>query len=302
MKLIIYFVLAILVIINLWLLNTLNINHAHEIKNSNFFIKALEYSNLNLKKKNEEHIRRLYNRAQIRPEEVLPYLLRAKKARAISSEFVKFIDSLKIKSSISKNVNGKKGAPFIRNEKKLISLINQTRSKLLYLLKDNNEVNIDRKDRETIISKCYLLTDTNLICIKADLDKINYDKPISLLTKFQNDCLNLESEILETLSAATEISRMVICRMEVRVVAYANAVLVGTIYKAEVTLLDAEYDKNYDVYVNGKLLPKQDGKGIYITKPLSPGIYHWGGLVRAKINNEVKEYPFEAEYQAFTCK
>lgn len=66
--------------------------------------------------------------------------------------------------------------------------------------------------------------------------------------------------------------------------------------------MDAEYDKNYDVYVNGKLLPKQDGKGIYITKPLSPGIYHWGGLVRAKINNEVKEYPFEAEYQAFTCK
>lgn len=127
------------------------------------------------------------------------------------------------------------------------------------------------------------------------------------LSKLQNDMLNLEADIFLLLAKySSPCQHLRIDPQQAVVVANSTAVMVGYEYKAEVFLVGCSNESKFaktsqEVIVNGKSIPIVNGKGIYIAKPKHSGTYKFEGVFRVKIENNVKEYPFAADYQAFQC-
>ncbi len=123
---------------------------------------------------------------------------------------------------------------------------------------------------------------------------------IALLTKFQADVRNVESEIINHLFTSIDAGSFKFDNLEARVIAPTSYVLTGQEYKADVFLAAYSSTSNPEISVGGAPIPVEGGLGKYSTRPGSEGLKKWGGVIRVKdpATNELKEYPFEAEYIA----
>jgi gliding motility-associated protein GldM len=88
--------------------------------------------------------------------------------------------------------------------------------------------------------------------------------------------------------------------LEARVIAPTSYVLTGQEYKADVFLAAYSSTSNPEISVGGASIPVEGGLGKYTTRPGSEGLKKWGGVIKVKdpATNQMKEYPFEAEYIA----
>ncbi len=274
---------------------------------------SLNKSNENLDEKNKSVLNKMYNNAGVSPETVSPYYQRAIKVKDVSDEFVEYIEKLKRKlvgRNTSEENIGKH--PCLLNDtnfrndvvnfdktkiKKLSNKIETTRKKLLFLLRDEYGVSLYSKDTAEISSEPFLK-------VSSSWTKIYFKNPtfvgiIISLSKLQNDSRNLEADIIKVLAKSYSICCYTLDPLFARVIPNSNAVMVGSEYKAEVVLLGIPREFEYKVIVDGKTLPMEDGFGIYKNRPLSKGVYSWDGVIKIKLNGEMKEYQFKQEYQAY---
>src|SRR5688572_388952 len=123
---------------------------------------------------------------------------------------------------------------------------------------------------------------------------------IALLTKFQADVRNVESEIINHLYTSIDAGSFKFDNLEARVIAPTSYVLTGQEYKADVFLAAYSSTSNPEITVGGAPIPVEGGLGRYSTRPGSEGIKKWGGIIKVKdpATNQIKEYPFESEYIA----
>jgi len=285
-------------------------------------------ANDNVDKKNQNILAALQQQAENRKEEVAPYYNRALEVKKVSGEFVKYIEELK-KTLIDRTEGRKepkegeiKGEtelseadnielhanylfknPKDEKAKELTNMVNSTREKFFKLMIDGGGVKIDPKDR----SKIETLTN-----LRTNFDKTNYPgwaemyfehSPlagvITMLTKIQNDCRNTEADIIEVLAKNIDKTKVSFDRLEAKVIANSTAVMVGSEYKAEVLLVASNSKSENPVVVDGRVLPMEDGKGVYSVRPSNQGTFTWKGVIQVKGPEGIQPYPFEAEYQAF---
>lgn len=285
-------------------------------------------ANANVEKKNIGLISTLRDQAKTRPEEVKPYLARAEEVLKTSAEFVKYIETLKTtligqtegrKDPVDGEIKGETELseadnielhahylfknPGDAKAKELTNKVNDTREKLLSLLKSGNGVTVKEADFNKI------KTITNL---KTDFDKTKYPgwaemyfehSPlagvITMLTKIQNDCRNTEADIVELLAKSVDADKTTFDKLEAKVIANSSAVMVGSEYRAEVLLVASNSTSDNPVIVGGRALPMENGAGIYTARPSNQGVFTWGGVIQVKGPTGIKPYEFKAEYQAF---
>jgi len=317
-----YFVILLIFSICIFSIFRLRKNNSTELLNTLISLNtALNLSNNRINIQSQYALDRITQKAENRREEVGPIYQRASRVKNLSNEFVEFLENLKTKLikevSIKTNTFGEdelnilltnnkdvhQGYFFMNkgNEKakELKKMVDSTRYKLLDLLREDEDVRIYSEERIRISSHPFLLT---------KYDSINYSswaemnfrfssigEAILALTKLQNDCRNLEAEILDLFYKSINNPICFFRQMEARIICNSNTIMVGTQYRAEVILLSPDI-QIFKVFVNGKSLPMEDNVGIYINKPTIPGVYKWGGYVQVIENGALIDYPFEAEY------
>jgi gliding motility-associated protein GldM len=131
-----------------------------------------------------------------------------------------------------------------------------------------------------------------------------YHNPIvatlALLTKFQSDVRNVESELVSHLLSSIDAENFKFDALQARVIAPTSYVLLGQEYTADVFLAAFSTTSNPEITLEGgQSVPVEGGLGKYTHKPTSPGLKKWGGVIKIKKpDNTWDEYPFEQEYIA----
>lgn len=135
---------------------------------------------------------------------------------------------------------------------------------------------------------------------------------VALLSKFENDIKNAESEVINHLLSSINRTSFKFDALQGRVIAPTSYVLLGQKYTADVFLAAYSSTANPKILVGdvdtaksvlrgaGTEIPVAGGLGKYEVTATSEGIKKWGGLIIVKdpATNEDKSYPFTAEYIA----
>jgi gliding motility-associated protein GldM len=135
---------------------------------------------------------------------------------------------------------------------------------------------------------------------------------VALLTKFQADIRNAESEVINHLFNSINRTAFKFDALQARVVAPTSYVLIGQKYTADVFLAAFSSTSNPKIIVgdvdtakkvirgNGIEIPVSGGLGKYEVTATSEGLKKWGGIITVKnpATNEEESYPFFAEYIA----
>jgi len=135
---------------------------------------------------------------------------------------------------------------------------------------------------------------------------------VALLTKFQADVKNTESEVVTHLLSSIDKASFKVESLQARVIAPTSYVLLGQKYTADVFLAALMETANPKISVGdvdtvkkalrgaGQDLPVSGGLGRYETVPGSEGIKKWGGIITVKnpTTNQDESYPFTSEYIA----
>ncbi len=137
---------------------------------------------------------------------------------------------------------------------------------------------------------------------------------IAILSKFENDVKNKQSEISNFLLQSITKADFKFDTLAARVVAASNYVQIGTDYEADVFVAAFSKTQNPEVWlgdydtitnkfrgaIDSTSVKADQGIGKYKVHPSGEGPQKWGGVIRVK-NPAVgtyKEYPFHAEYIA----
>ncbi len=273
----------------------------------------LAQSNENVERFSQSRFYFLSEQCKNRPDEVRPYYDRAYKVKYISEKFLTYVENLKrvligkvpiegwgsFRKTEFLTEDDFKIKPAYLDKKTLTTVMNKADSlhkELMNLLKDGGDIKFDPNDRDNLASKPYFKNCCNILEWN---NNPSMQEAIIKLTKLQNDAINLEAEIIYTLSRYADFQGFTFDIIKAKVIPNALMIKVGSEYRAEVLLVSSNSRADNPVIVNGKALPIVDGKGIYTIKPIVPGIYYWEGVIQVNSPRGTKEYPFKEKYEAF---
>ena len=137
---------------------------------------------------------------------------------------------------------------------------------------------------------------------------------VALLTKFQGDVKNAESQVIDHILASIDANIVKFDVLASRVIAESNYIFIGQEYKADVFLsassstlapevfVGAKYDSASKTMSGGAANPLPvDAGGIakFVSRPGSEGEQKWGGVIRVKKpDNTYDHYNFTSSYIA----
>ncbi len=253
----------------------------------------------------------------------------ADKVKLNSNELVKYMDDLKDKILVtaegpgslyvkdkarnpglvqSKDDNNVPGQIMILEGKgkELKKKVETYREDLIKIIMDNT-TDKNRKNYQGLIDgfKASLNTDD----MQGEERKVGWESgnfehlPLSavltMLSKFQTDIRNAESEILAFLWGNLDAGAWKFNKLEAIVVPNSNYVLVGGKYEAQVFIAASDSTQTPEILVGGRPLNVVDGKGVYTGGTGSVGFQKWGGVIKLEspATGEMLEFPFNTEYQ-----
>lgn len=256
-----------------------------------------------------------------------PFLTRAKEARKISAEFCNYIDQMKkdveklgggrkemdegdIVGEINKADAIEKHANYFINEKNGLALqkrINDTRIKLLNLLKSDDKVSIDNSYYLQSEASTQLKAldpessgEKKKTWVKVYLEENPIAGVLAMLTKIKNDAKNLETDVLTKLQEGIYAKDIPINRIEAMIIPKSNYVMSGSNYEAEILLVASNSTSENKIIVNGQEVKVEDGKGKYVVKNNNIGTKQISGNILVKGKDGVeKPYPFTTSYQVY---
>ncbi len=136
---------------------------------------------------------------------------------------------------------------------------------------------------------------------------------VALLTKFQNDIRNAESQVIDDLLSSVDKDIIKLDKLNAKVISNSTVVTIGSDYQADVFLsatsstlapevfIGATYDsvKNEIRGGSDKPLPVEGGYAKYVDRPGSEGEKKWGGVIRVKKpDGSYDHFPFTSSYVA----
>ena len=115
---------------------------------------------------------------------------------------------------------------------------------------------------------------------------------ITLLSKFQNDVQNAESDVVAYLLKSIDATDFKFDQLNAVVVAPTSYVLMGQAYTAEVFLTASDSKQDPEIFVGGSRLKTEGGKGQYSVSTGKEGVFTWGGVIKVKNpgTGEITEY------------
>ncbi|RYE54283.1 MAG: gliding motility protein GldM, partial [Sphingobacteriales bacterium] len=239
-----------------------------------------------------------------------PLLDKAKQAKAYADELNGYIESIKKQFLQRGNgidpetndfkkrdnldiaqdimINGKEGI-------KLKKLINDTREKLISLLKEDQKQGIsfslEAKDPEKRGPKSKSWETLNFG------DGIPLTAANTILTKIQNDTKTAEAEVIKKLLSDEPV--VILNQFAAVAVAPTSYVIQGQPYTAEVFLTASDSKSDADISVGGSRLGVKDGKGTYVGSTNSVGTFKWVGTIRVKNNKTGKIDEYRTPEQSY---
>ncbi len=136
---------------------------------------------------------------------------------------------------------------------------------------------------------------------------------VALLTKFQNDIRNAESQVIDDLLSSVDKNIIKLDQLNAKVISNSTVVTIGSDYQADVFLsatsstmapevfIGATYDsvKNEIRGGSDKPLPVEGGYAKYVDRPGAEGEKKWGGVIRVKKpDGSYDHFPFTSSYVA----
>jgi len=136
---------------------------------------------------------------------------------------------------------------------------------------------------------------------------------VALMTKFQGDIRNSESQVIDELIASVDAKIIKFDVLKPAVIPTSTVVTIGSNYEAEVFLSATSSTLAPEVFIGatadsagssckgceGTPLPTEGGYAKFTAHPGSEGPQKWGGVIRVKNpDGTYKHYPFNEEYVA----
>jgi gliding motility-associated protein GldM len=136
---------------------------------------------------------------------------------------------------------------------------------------------------------------------------------VALLTKFQSDVRNAESQVIDELLGSVDKNIVKLDKLNAKVIANSTVVTIGSQYQADVFLsatsstmapevfVGATYDSVKNEMRGGEPnpLPVEGGYAKFTRSPSSEGEQKWGGVIRVKKpDGSYDYYPFQSSYVA----
>lgn len=172
----------------------------------------------------------------------------------------------------------------------LQNAINAYREKVLSLL--------DEKDKANFKMPIDAAKDGKKKWLVSTFDGLPVIGAFTLLTKYENDLKNTESEIVKLLLGDIDKNDFKFDQLVAKVIAPSSYILVGQEYTADILLVAYDSRQNPVIKVGGSPLNVEGGMGKYTTRASAEGVKKWGGVIQVKApDGSTKEYPFDAEYQ-----
>lgn len=262
------------------------------------------------------------------PTKAKPYQEKALKIKGYSDNLVKFIEGLK--EEIIKKADGIEGnakIPVLREVNKQDDYDTPTHvmcgdkndgtggratelKTKLDEFKKNVAANLSPEDAKKFGARLDQLLDTKPPA-KAEDGKRTWEMfnfyhcPVvatsAILTKFQNDVKNAESEINQHLYSLINAADYKVNSLEAKVLAKSSYVLTGQSYEADIMLAAFNSTQPPDAYLNGSStpLPVEGGMAKFKIPASGEGLKKWAGVIKVKDPTDptkTKDYPFESEY------
>ncbi len=121
---------------------------------------------------------------------------------------------------------------------------------------------------------------------------------VTLMTKMQSDIRNAESDVLNYLYKGIDQESFTFNRLVPAISPISNRIIEGSEYVAAVTLSAVDTTQETEVLVNNRVLPVEDGKGMYTVSNPKVGTHSWGGIIRYKTpDGSINSYEFEDEFE-----
>jgi gliding motility-associated protein GldM len=121
---------------------------------------------------------------------------------------------------------------------------------------------------------------------------------IAMLSEFQVNVRNAETEVLNYLYTQIDASSFKFNKLTAIVIPNSNYVTLGSDFEAQVFISATDSTQVPEITVGENKLPiDETGKGIYKVKASSIGPKKWGGIIALKApDGSIKNYDFKSEY------
>jgi gliding motility-associated protein GldM len=262
-------------------------------------------------------------------ERTKPYFERAKKVQAEAQKFYKYIDEVRqtiedmYGGRAEGNPNGELIGPdqmekharyFTENNKakgiELQDMINNTAENMLIFLKPDPKdtaFRIDANAYQNAKDAKQLKAEDPDIKGPSKKDWVNVyleHQPagglMAILARIQNDAKTLEADVLEKLYSGVDEGTFKFDNLQARVMAKSNYVMEGENYEADILLVAAASNAEFEINVRGNPINTEDGVGKFTERASGVGVKTFTGeiIVRGGPNGD-ESFTFNEEYQVF---
>jgi len=122
---------------------------------------------------------------------------------------------------------------------------------------------------------------------------------ITLLSKYESDIRNTETEIISYLLSQIDASSYKFDKVEAKIVARSSYILTGQEYEADIMLVAYDSRQDLDIRLEGGTqVPVEEGMGKLKIRATSEGEKKWGGFINvvSPSSGEITRYPFSSSY------
>lgn len=120
---------------------------------------------------------------------------------------------------------------------------------------------------------------------------------VAQLSSLQLDIINIESDLINLLLAQTDIGSFKFDNLQAVVNSKGDYVVAGGEFEAEIFIAASDKTKDPQVMIGGRVLPVNEGKGVYKVSTNKPGSYDLTGTVKVqKGDGEIVTVPFKHTY------
>jgi len=272
---------------------------------------GLQRTNKNMTSKNEIQFQYLESLYEQNPVKAGPWYKKGVALHAKTDSLYKEMEQLKV--MIAKQADGSKG-----DYANLVNLDNLEASSVVLLDPLTNRGSKLRKQmeayRESVLA---LIPDSaKRVAVKEMLSttvvntpgtvtpltweqKMFENKPaiaaVTLLTKFQGDLLQAESEAMTNLITNVDIGDIRVNEMNAYVIPTSNMIMRGGKYSAHIVLAAIDTTQRPEIYVGGRLLNSPNG--LYEFAASAVGTHDFSGYIQvAHGDGTVTKHPFKSSY------
>jgi gliding motility-associated protein GldM len=279
---------------------------------------SLEKSGKTLDYNNEELLKAMDGEAGKQGKKAEVYRDRAYETKRVADEFISYIQGIKDEFSSKYGGRAQDGQLhsadnleagfnyfFKKNDQKmkgeeLMEKINLTRQKLIGML--------DESERNTVISDLVAEEPkpnpdgVQKTWMEESFEMMPLAAVFANLTKYQNDARKTESDVIGALAKKINIDVFKIRNIQTIISSPSSSIITGQEYSADIILGAYDQSKNFEMKVNGNVIPVKDGIGSYKIRADREGVYKYKAqiMVPDPISGEMVPREAEGSYQVFT--